>query len=82
MLDQNQVLCCKGGQLVYPFNIVVLVDSGSSYNFVASKSVQKYQLTINLDTSMVVTLADGSQVKTCETCYMPIITCTMSNKPM
>ena len=48
----------------------------------ASKLVRKYHLTINLDTSMVVTLADGSQVETCETCSMPIIMCIMSNKPV
>ena len=35
-----------------------------------------------LDTSMVVTLADGSQVEACKTCYVPIIICTMSNKPV
>ena len=32
--------------------------------FFASKLVKKYHLTIILDTSMVVTLADGSQVET------------------
>ena len=68
--------------MVYPLGIVTLVDSGADHSFVASKLVKKYQLTVNLDTSMVVILADSSHVKTCETCYMPIITCTMSNKPV
>ena len=62
--------------------IVALVDSSASHSFVTSKLVQKYHLTIDLDTSMVVTLADGSQVETWETCYVPIIICTMSNKPV
>ena len=68
--------------MAYPIDIVALVDSGVSHSFVASKFVQKYHLIVNLDTSMVVTLADGSQVEMCESCYVPIITCTMSNKPM
>ena len=68
--------------MVYPLDIVALVDSGASHSFVASKLVQKYYLTLSLDTSMVVTLADGSQVEMCKTCYVPIITCTMSNKPV
>ena len=45
-------------------NVVALVDSGTSHNFVATKLVEKYQVTINLGTSMVVTLADSSQVTT------------------
>ena len=44
--------------------------------------VQKYHLTIYLDTSIVVTLAESKQVVTFKTCYVPIITCTMSNKPV
>ena len=63
-------------------DIVALVDSGASYSFVASKLVEKYQLTVILGTSMVVTLADGSQVTKSETCSVPIITCTMSKKPV
>ena len=66
----------------YLFDIVALVDSGASHSFVASKLVQKYHLSIVLDTSMVVTLADGSQVGMRKTYYMPIITCTISNKPV
>ena len=68
--------------MVYPHNIVALVDSGASHSFVASKLVQKNNLNIVLDTSMVVTLADGSQVETCETCYVAIITCSMGKKPV
>ena len=49
-------------------DIVALVDSGTSHSFVAAKLVKKYQLTIILGTSMVVTLADDSQVTTSETC--------------
>ena len=45
-----------------------------------SKLVKKFYLTIDLDTSMLVTLADGGQVKTCETYSMPIITCNMREK--
>ena len=56
-------------------DIVVWVDSGARYSFVATKLVEKYQLTINVGTSMVVRLADGSYVKTSETCSVPIITC-------
>ena len=42
--------------------------------YVASKFVEKYHLTVNLDTSMMVTLADGSQSgNVCKTCYMPKI---------
>ena len=63
-------------------DIVALVDSGASHTFVASNLVEKYHLTVNLDTSIVVTLADGSQVETCKTCSVSIITCTMSNKPV
>ena len=63
-------------------DIVALVDSGTIHSFVAAKLVKKYQLTIILGTSMVVTLADGSQVTTSETCSIPIITCTISNKPV
>ena len=63
-------------------NIIALVDSSASHSFVASKLVEKYYLIVNLDTSMVVTLADGSQVEMCETCSVPIVTCTMSNKPV
>ena len=58
------------------------VDSSASHSFAASKLVQKYQLTINLDTSMVVMLADGSQVEMCKTFYVPIIIYTISNKPV
>ena len=59
-----------------------LVDSGATHSFVAAKLVKKYNLTANVDTSMVVSLADGSQVTMCETCSVPIIMCTMSNKPV
>ena len=37
-----------------------LVDSGASHSFVAAKLVEKYQLTVNLGTNTVVTLADVS----------------------
>ena len=63
-------------------NIVALVDSGASHSFVATKFVKKYQLTDNLDTKMVVMLADSSQVETCKACSVPIFMCTMSNKPV
>ena len=63
-------------------DIVALVDSGASHSFVAAKLVENYQLTINLGTSMVVMLADGSQVTIYETCSVPLIMCTMSNKPV
>ena len=63
-------------------DVVPLVDSGASHSFVVAKLVEKYQLTLILGTSMLVTLADGSQVTTSETCSIPIITCTMSNKPV
>ena len=59
-----------------------MVDSASSHSFDASNLVKKYQLTISLDTSMVVMLADSSQVETYETCFVPIFTCTMSKKPV
>ena len=62
--------------------IVDLVDSGASHSFVAAKLVEKYQLTIILGTSMVVKLADSSQVTISETCSVPIFTCTVSNKPV
>ena len=38
------------------------MDSGASHSFVAAKLVKKYQLTVILGASMVVTLADGCQV--------------------
>ena len=63
-------------------DIVALVCSGAIHSFVAAKLVEKYQLTIVLGTSMVVTLADGSQVTTTETCSVPKITYTMSKKPV
>ena len=63
-------------------DFIALIDSGANYSFVAAKLVEKYQLTIILSTSIVVTLADGSQVTTSETCSVPIIVCTMSNKPV
>ena len=63
-------------------HIVALIDSGASHSFVAAKLVKKYQLTIILGTSMVVTLADGSQVTTFKTSSIPIILYTMSNKPV
>ena len=47
--------------------IVSLVDSGASHSFVAANVVKKYQLTVILGTSMVVTLADRSQVTISET---------------
>ena len=56
--------------------------SDASHSFVAAKLVKKYQLTIILRTSMVVTLADGSQVTTPETCSVPIVICNISNKTM
>ena len=68
--------------MAYPLDFVVLVDSGASHSYVALKLVQKYNLNAILDTSMVATLADGSQVEMCKTCYVPIITYTMSNKPV
>ena len=40
------------------------MDSGASHSFVAAKLVEKYQLTIILGTSVVVILADSSQVTT------------------
>ena len=58
------------------------MDSGASHSFVASKLVQKYHLPIILDTSMVVTLADGSQLEMYKTCYVSIMMCTISNKPV
>ena len=64
-------------------NIIALVDIGASHSFVAAKLVEKYQLTIILGTSMVVTLSPNeSQVTTSEICFVPIITCTMSNMPV
>ena len=36
-------------------DIIALVYSGASHSFVAAKLVEKYQLTIILGTSMVVT---------------------------
>ena len=61
-------------------DIVFWADSGAKYSFVATKLVEKYQLTINVGTSMVVTLADSSHVKTSETCSVPIITCIFERK--
>ena len=63
-------------------DIVDLVDSCSNHSFVAANLVEKHQLTIILGTSMLVMLADGSQMTTSETCSVPIITCAMSNKPV
>ena len=63
-------------------NIVALVDSCARHSFVAAKLVEKYQLTIILGTSMVVTLANGSHVTMSETFSIPTITCTMSKKPV
>ena len=63
-------------------DIVALVSSSARHSFVAAKLVEKYQLTVILGTSMVVMLANGSQVTTSETCSIPIITCTMSKKPV
>ena len=63
-------------------DIVPLVDSATRHSFVASKLVKKYNLTANLNTSMVVMFADSSLVETCKTCSVPIITCTMSKKPV
>ena len=74
-------LLYRGKQAQY-LNFLVLVDSGASHSFVASKLVKKYQLTVILGTSMVVTLANGNQVTTSKTCSIPIITCTMSNNPV
>ena len=59
-----------------------LVDSGASDSFFGAKLVEKYQLTVNLDTSMVVMLTDGTQVEICKTCSVSIFTYTMSNKPL
>ena len=61
---------------------VDLLENGASHRFFAAKLDKKHQLTINLDTNMVVTLADGSQVEICETYSIPIFTCNMSNKPV
>ena len=63
-------------------DIVTLVDSGASHSFVAAKLVEKYQLTVILGTSMVVSLADDSQVTTSEICSVTMIMCTMSKKPV
>ena len=60
--------------------LVYLVDSSVSHSFVAAKLVEKCQLTVILGTSMLVMLADGSRVRTSETCLVPIIMCTMRNK--
>ena len=68
--------------MAYPLDILSLVDSSASYSFVALELVQKYNLNIVWDASMVATLADGSQVEMCKTYYVAIITCTMSNKPV
>ena len=59
-----------------------LVDSRASHSFVAAKLVEKYQMTIILGTSMVLTLPDGSQVTMPETCSIPIIIYTIINKPV
>ena len=58
------------------------MDSGASHIFVAAKLVEKYQLTVVLGSSMLVTLADGSQVTTSETYSVLIITCSLSKKPV
>ena len=63
-------------------DFVALVDSGSSHSFVAVKLVEKCQLTIILGTSIVVTLADGSQATMSKFYSIPIIIFTMSNKPV
>ena len=63
-------------------DIEYLADIGASYSFVAAKLVEKHQLTIILGTSLVVTLANSSQVTISETCSLPIITCIMSNNPV
>ena len=63
-------------------DIVALVYSGTNHSFYAANLVEKHQLTVNLDTSMVIMLADGSQVETCETCFMIIFTYSLSNKPV
>ena len=63
-------------------NFISLVDSGASHSFFAAKLVEKYQLTVILGTSMVVMLADGSQVTISKTCSIPIIMCTMIEKPV
>ena len=61
-------------------DIVSLVDSSASQSFVAAKLVEKYQLTIILGISMLVTLADGSQVTMYKTCSIQIITFNLRNK--
>ena len=68
--------------MAYPFDIVAFVDSGAKHSFVASKLVQKYNLNVVTDTSMVVTLANGSQVEICETCCVPKIMYNMMIKPV
>ena len=63
-------------------NVLAFVDSGASHSFVAAKLAKKYQLTVIMGKSMVVTLADSSQVTKSETCSVPKISFTMSNKPV
>ena len=63
-------------------DIVALVYSDASHRFAAVKMVKKYQLTVILGTSIVVTLADSSRVKISKTFSIPIITCNLSNKPV
>ena len=49
----------KGDSRPRPLEVVALVDNSASHSFIALKLVEKYHLTINLDTSMLVTLANG-----------------------
>ena len=63
-------------------DIIALIDGFTSHSFVAAKLVEKYQLTIILGTSIVVLLANGSQITMSKTYSVPIISCTMSNKPV
>ena len=49
------------------------MDNGARHSFFAAKLAKKFQMTVILGTSMLVTMADSSQVTTSETHSVPII---------
>ena len=63
-----------------PTAIVALVDSGAMHSCISVYLVSKHGLAVSPGQSMLVTLADGSNVEATETCVVPLVFCSESGR--
>ena len=59
---------------------VALVNSGATHSFISAKLVSKHGLAVSAGQSILVTLADGSNIEASETCVVPLVFCSDSGR--